>query len=165
MTLTPTRTLVLALAALAAVACSDAGGSTSPIRTLSDANGSATGGTNGGTSGGDTAVTHGATPGIHGRVWQPSGTSSDTTIYVIVPGAQVQILTQPADGGAGTLVATLTTDAAGSFDLDPIADGTYQAKSTPAGSGLQPATAFNILVQSGTMVGYAEVNLVYTKAP
>lgn len=157
-----TRTLALAIAAAAAVACADAGSSTSPVLTRTNASG----GTGGGTNGGDTTVSSGGTPGVHGRVWRPSGTSSDTTIYVIVPGASVQILTQPASGGTPALVATVTADATGYYKLDPVADGTYEARATPpVGSGLKPAEAFNILVKAGVMVGYSEVNLVFTATP
>lgn len=162
MTPTWTRTLVLAIAATVAIACSDAGSSTSPVLTRTNA----TGGPGGSTNGGDTTVSSGGTPGVHGRVWQPSGTSSDTTIYVIVPGASVQILTQPASGGTPAVVATVTADATGYFKLDPVADGTYEARATPpAGTGFKPAVAFNILVKDGIMVGYAEVNLVFTATP
>lgn len=154
--------LLLAMGAAVAVACSDSGSSTAPDTRLSGVAGGTNGGTNGG-SGGDTTVVSTTTPGVHGRVFQPSGTSSDTTIYVIVPGVQVQILTQPASGGTPALVGTVTTDATGYFKLDPIADGTYEARAiAPAGSTFTPGEAFNILVKNGLMVGYSEVNLFFT---
>lgn len=171
---------LLAMGAAVAVACSDSGSSTAPNPPLSgvlggtnggkDTSVTTTGGNGGGNnggstggSGGDTTIVSTTTPGVHGRVFEPSGTSSDTTIYVIVPGVQVQIMTQPAAGDTPALVATVTTDATGYFKLDPIPDGTYEARAiAPAGSTFAPAEAFNILVKNGLMVGYSEVNLVFT---
>lgn len=184
---------MLAIGAVVAVACSDAASSTSPVVPLSGVFGGnakggdsgATGGDTSSTGGGDTSSTGGGDssstgggdssvvgdtvigsliPGVHGRTWAPSGTSSDTTIYQVVAGVQVQVMTQPASGGTPAIVATLTSDTAGYYKVDPIADGTYQARAIPpAGTGFRPAQAVNIIVKQGRMIGYAEVNLVFTR--
>lgn len=173
---------LLAIAAVAiAVACSDSssgdpttGPAVSHLSGKPDSAGGGGGGGGGGSGGGggDTTVhvdtlIGSATPGFHGRVWGLVPISGDTAQLNGIGNVRVELYAgATASGSPEQPVATTTTDAAGLFLIDPVADGVYHARAVPqAGSHYTAATLSSIAIAGDRMTTIREANIILGGTP